>query len=586
MANDIIAHLNTQITTALTALSLPETDGGIEYPKNETHGDYASSVALTLFPKIKESDTNTYSSPLELAQQIVKQLEQHNDASIDTITAVAPGFINFTFSQTTLIDQFNQEFSKNDPITATNQGKKVIVEYSSPNIAKPFTIGHLRSTIIGQAIANIKSATGWTVLRDNHLGDWGTQFGKLIYAIKQNWIPFEHIEGSDTPVKLLVDLYVKFHEEAEKDDSLNDEARAWFKKLEDGDREARQLWQKCIDWSWKEFDRVYQRLGITFSPELNNGRGLGESFFEDKMQVVLDQLESKNLLSVGELGAKVVDFGEKHPPLMILKKDGATLYATRDLATDYYRLQTFQPYVIINEVGNEQSLYFKQIFEIESQLGWYQPHQRVHIGHGMYRFKDGKMSTRKGNVIWLEEVIDKAVQKAMEIIEADPKHNPEEKQQLAHDIGVGALKWNDLKGEAKRDIIFDWDEILSMKGNSGPYIQYTHARTCSLLAKATTTLNTMDSNAPLNTLERSLITWLIRFDATVKQADQTHNPSQIATYLYELCQRFNTFYNQHTILGQNPEQPAPPHRLTLTSQTKKIIHTGLSLLGIKAPEHM
>jgi arginyl-tRNA synthetase len=522
----MISHtIHQVITQALDSLNLPHISYTVEHPSNESFGDYTSNVAMVLFKELKQQENIQYQSPLNLAQAIAAAIEI-SGSNFSSITTAPPGFINFTVSSQGLIRSFNTFFTQSDLIQPKNNGKTVIVEYSSPNIAKPFTVGHLRSTIIGDAIANIKQATGWQVLRDNHLGDWGTQFGKLICAIKKNWIPFEQIESSDSPVKLLVDLYVRFHEEAEKDDSLNDEARAWFKQLEDGNPEARQLWQKCIDWSWREFDRIYQRLGITFSPELNNGRGLGESFFEDKMQVVLDQLEANNLLSTGELGAKVVDFGDKYPPLMILKKDGATLYATRDLATDYYRKYTFNPHTIINEVGAEQSLYFKQIFEIEYRLGWYQPEQRVHIGHGMYRFKDGKMSTRKGNVIWLEEVIDKAVQKAMEIIESDTGNGSDDKQQLAHDIGIGALKWNDLKGEASRDIVFDWDEILSMKGNSGPYVQYTHARASSVLAKAQTDAIQINQDANLNPEEVSLIRWLLRFTDIVDKADNANDPSR------------------------------------------------------------
>lgn len=586
MANDLITLLETQIKTALKKLNLPDVNINIEYPKNETHGDLASSVALTLYAKLREENNSTYASPMALAQTIADQLKQTNDQRFTSIDVLPPGFINFNISQTALLDQFNHEYAKETPVTATNQGKKVIVEYSSPNIAKPFTVGHLRSTIIGQAIANIKSATGWTVLRDNHLGDWGTQFGKLIYAIKQNWIPIQSIETADNPVELLVELYVKFHQEAETNPDLEAEARAWFKKLEDNDQQARSIWQQCVDWSWKEFDRIYRLLNVSFSHKLNQGRGLGESFFENKMQPVIDQLEQQKLLTIGEEGAKIVEF-ESMPPLMILKKDGATLYATRDLATDYYRLQTFQPDIIINEVGNEQSLYFKQIFEIETKLGWFKPHQRVHVGHGLYRFKDGKMSTRKGNVIWLSDVIEKAIKKAHHLINEGDNHSRlSDHDQLAKEIAIGALIWNDLKGEPKRDIVFDWDEILSMKGNSGPYIQYTHARTHSIHTKAAAAPEPIDLDAPINLEERALITWLIRFDSTIMKADQTLNPSVIATYLYELCQRFNTFYNQHTILGQKDGRQAPKHRLTLTNHTRKIIHTGLSLLGIPAPNKM
>jgi arginyl-tRNA synthetase len=561
------------INQALDTLNLPHVSYTVEHPSNQDFGDYATNVPLILFKQLKQQGDTQYQSPLNLAQTIAATIKDE-DSNFSSISAAPPGFINFTISNQGQIKSFNNFFTQSELIEKVNTGKTVIVEYSSPNIAKPFTIGHLRSTIIGDAIANIKAATGWKVLRDNHLGDWGTQFGKLICAIKKNWIPFEQIETSENPIKLLVELYVRFHEEAEKDKSLDDEARAWFKQLEDGNPEARQLWQKCINWSWKEFDRIYHQLNVTFSPEFNQGRGLGESYFEDKMNPIIDQLNSKRLLKTGELGAKVVEFGDQYPPLMILKKDGATLYATRDLATDYYRKTTYHPDCIINEVGAEQSLYFKQLFEIEYQLGWYQPGQRIHVGHGMYRFKDSKMSTRKGNVIWLDEVIQKAIAKSRQFTE---------NIDLAKQIAIGALKWNDLKGEAKRDIVFDWNEILSMKGNSGPYIQYTYARANSVIVKSDAKNHNLDPSIIFNDEERSLIRLLLRFSDVVNSADTRNDPSQLCTYLYDLCQRFNAFYNKHTILG-NPV--TAPGRLAITTQTKKVIGQGLTLLGIAAPEKM
>ena len=345
--------------------------------------------------------------PKDIAEDIIKELEKDKlFLGVVSKTEVAgPGFINFFLKDEAIIDSL--VIISKDPeafvITNTNKGKRVIVEYSSPNIAKPFTVGHLRSTIIGDAIANLLETTGWEVLRDNHLGDWGTQFGKQIYAIK-TWGNERQIENASNPVEELVALYVKFHKEAEKDDSINDKARLWFKKLEDGDSEARRLWKKCIEWSWKgEFDNIYKRLGFKgFYKDFEGGRGLGEAFFEDKMQIVIAELEQKNLLKEGKEGAKLFFFpDEKYPPAMLLKKDGATLYHTRDLATDKYRLIHYKPDLIINEVGAEQKLYFEQLFEMESMLGWYKKSQRIHVYHGLIHFKDGKMSTRKGNVIWL-----------------------------------------------------------------------------------------------------------------------------------------------------------------------------------------
>jgi arginyl-tRNA synthetase len=564
------------ISKSIQSFDLPATSFSIERPQNDSHGDYASNFALVTYPKLNNEQKKLYSSPKHLAEALVTLLNNNPDINqqFSSVIVAGPGFINFTLNQPSLIQSFNHLFSQQLLVDTPNTGKTAIIEYSSPNIAKPFTIGHLRSTIIGDAIANIKAATGWKVLRDNHLGDWGTQFGKLICAIKKNWIPLDQIESADNPVKLLVELYVRFHHEAETETGLEDEARLWFKKLEDGDAEAQSIWQKCIDWSWKEFDRIYQLLNISFATEFNQGRGLGESFFEDKMAPVIQELEQRGFLETGELGAKVVTFNQKYPPLMILKKDGATLYSTRDLATDKYRKDVYHPDLILNEVGSEQSLYFNQIFDIEYRLGWFEPGQRVHVGHGMYRFKEGKMSTRKGNVIWLEEVIAKAIEKSKQFT-TDEK--------LASDIAIGALKWNDLKGEAKRDITFDWDEILSMKGNSGPYVQYTYARTNSILDKANASVDPLSNSTELNLEEWSLLRWLLQFPEVVQASDTTNNPSQITTYLYELCQRFNLFYNKHTILGKN--QPVS-HRLSLTQLTHKTIKTGLDLLNIAAPARM
>jgi arginyl-tRNA synthetase len=482
---------------------------------HESHGDLTTNIALT---------TNA-GNARQLAQALVDDITS-NPASatiIERIEVAGPGFINVTLSNQIYIQQLREIIAQGDEYVLTPHlsQKKVIVEYSSPNIAKPFTVGHLRSTIIGDAIANLLEATGWNVLRDNHLGDWGTQFGKQIYAIK-TWGDEASLEASDNPVKDLVALYVKFHDEAEKDPDLEDRAREWFKKLESGDEEARHIWQKCIQWSWKEFQRIYEILGIQHSLEFQDGRGLGESFFEDKMQPVIQELDEKGFLKTGKEGAKLFFFpNDSYPPAMILKKDGTTLYHTRDLATDKYRKDTYQPDLIINEVGSEQSLYFQQLFEMERLLGWFEPHQRLHIGHGMIRFKDKKMSTRKGDVIWLQDVLEEAKKRALAL-----QHTPNDS--LAKQVAVGALKWNDLKGAPQRDIIFDWNEILNMKGNSGPYMQYTHARCCSVVLKSgmkTTSIKIDDKQIPTNLEEQRLLRHLIRYPDIVTQAAHSSYPS-------------------------------------------------------------
>ncbi len=567
-------QVTTCIHQALDELQLPKVSFVVEHPQIESHGDYAANIAMVLYPILKKEGNNTYPNPRALADAIVSKINDQTTqlSSYQTISVAGPGFINFSLQPSVFISELEAIRSEKDNYgkSDAHKNKNIIVEYSSPNIAKPFTIGHLRSTIIGDAIANLKAATGWNVFRDNHLGDWGTQFGKQIYAIKA-WGNETDIDNAVEPVKLLVDLYVKFHQEAELKPEIEDEARLWFKKLEDGDGEARRLWKKCIDWSWKEFASIYQELGIVHTE--NGGRGYGESYFEDKMGPVIDQLKQTNLLKEGKEGAQIVEFeGTKLPPLMILKKDGATLYATRDLAADLFRKQKYgDDITIINEVGAEQSLYFQQLYSIEVMLGWFKSEQRIHVGHGLYRFKDVKMSTRKGNVIWLKDVIEEA-----------------KKRSTSSEIAIGAIKYNDLKRKPLSDVVFDWDELLNMEGNSGPYLQYTYARCSSVLAKATNFTESESLYQP-NESELTVAKWLARFPETVTDAATNLAPHMLCEYAYELAQRYNSFYNHYSILG-NPEKPVDQSikqfRILLTAATRQVLKNTLSVLGIQCPEHM
>ena len=655
----------------------------VEIPLDLEHGDYTTNAAMILAGKLKRK-------PMEVAEEIISKIKDQRskikttsptDASssakasadkkamagkqnsnlkiFEKIEVARPGFINFWLSEWALLQKLNEASLGEQGFLDLGKKRKVVVEYSSPNIAKPFTIGHLRSTIIGDAVANLLEAGGWDVRRDNHVGDWGTQFGKQIYAIKE-WGNEGEIEKSDRPVKLLVDLYVKFHQEAaasnavEKKNvedamsasnavetnvtSIEDEARAWFKRLEEGDSEARRLWQKCIDWSWKEFEKIYKQLDVSFTE--NNGRGYGESFFEDKMDSIINELEQEKFLKESD-GAKLVFFPkDKYPPLMIVKKDGATLYSTRDLATDKFRLQEYgEDIVVINEVGVEQSLYFQQLFELEKMLGWFKEGQRIHIKHGHYRFKDQRMSTRKGNTIWLEDVLEEATRRAYKL--------SGEANNIADQVAIGAIKWNDLKRDSKQDIMFDWDDVLNMQGNSGPYLQYTFARTQSVikrskinpfgklrtsdqrsklqgknqnsnpmagaglqpgpecsgasyppslslrragkLAPAETTglprsFQSLAMTMPLKPEELALLRLLVRFGEVVGEAGERLAPNIVCNYLFILAQAFNLFYQKLPIL--KGEEEVREFRLGLTEVTGKVIRSGLELLGIKAPERM
>ncbi|OGK51887.1 arginine--tRNA ligase [Candidatus Roizmanbacteria bacterium RIFCSPLOWO2_01_FULL_41_22] len=566
------------ITAAVNKISTRSTVH-IQSPDNPQFGDYTTNIAMRLAKELKKN-------PLQMAEEIAKQIPK--DEIIEKVEVVKPGFINFWLTKETLSKNLIQILSNinNYGKSETTRGKKIIVEYSSPNIAKPFTIGHLRSTIIGDAIANLLEAAGWTVFRDNHLGDWGTQFGKQIYAIK-TWGNIGKIEKMQQPVKELVRLYVKFHKEAEKNPEIEEQGKIWFKKLEDGNEEARILWQKCIDWSWKEFNEIYDKLQVTFTE--NDGKGYGESFFEDKMDFIIKELQNKKLLTKSK-GAQIIAFPkDKYPPLMILKDDGATLYSTRDLATDKFRLTNSHysaDVLIINEVGAEQSLYFQQLFEAEKMLGWVKDNQRVHVKHGMYRFKDKKMSTRKGNVIWLEEVLEEAKKRAESL---SKQHQTDATvSQSYHDnaniIGIGALKWNDLKRSANMDILFDWDEILNMQGNAGPYMQYTYVRCRSVISKSNFSPKNKLPRIDYQAEELELMRMLEKYPSIVESAAVNMAPNLLCNYLFTLAQQYNLFYQKHPIL--KADQDTKNFRLALTTAVAQVIKNGLYLLGIQTVEKM
>jgi arginyl-tRNA synthetase len=543
----------------------------LEHPDEMSHGDFATNIALMLAKPLKKN-------PKELADKICEKINQTKIEEIEKVEVAGPGFINFYLSPKYFASSLAEILNKQE-----NYGKKtksfwskflskkgeqkVIVEYSSPNIAKPFTVGHLRSTIIGDAVANILEFSGHKVIRDNHLGDWGTQFGKLIVALKK-WSSIEAIEKSDKPIKDLVDLYVRFHDEAEKDKTLEDEGRAWFTKLEKGDKEAREIWQKCVNLSLKEFERIYKVLNIKFDTTH------GESFYEDKMADVIVDVKKAGIARESE-GAYLIFFeSEKYPPLMLLKTDGSSLYALRDLATDKWRKKEYgQNTIIINEVGMEQELQFKQLFEAEKLLGYAKEGERVHVAHGLYRFKEGKMSTRKGNVIWLDDVLNEAIERAGLI-----------NKETAEMVAIGALKFNDLKREAKGDINFDWDEILNLKGDSGPYLQYACVRAKSILEKAKKEGIKAKINLSGSVMPTELSKMLIRFPEIVERAGREYAPHYLATYLTTLASAFSSFYAQETVVDKNDINS--PYKVALSEAFLFVMKSGLNLLGIKVPEKM
>jgi len=477
---------------------------------------------------------------------------------IEKVDKVA-GFSNLWIKENVLVgeainilnDGFKTELSE------IGKNKTVVIDYSAPNIAKPFGIGHLRSTNIGQALYNIYQTLGWKCIGDNHLGDWGTQFGKMITAIK-HWGMEETIEG-------LEKLYVRFHKEAESNSELVDEAREWFAKLEKGDKEARDIWQKCVDISLKEFNRVYELLGVKID------YAYGEAFYENILAEIVNLLKEKNLTQKSE-GAEIVELPELAPAIL-LKSDGATTYFTRDLATIKFRVETWNPDLFIYEVGSEQSLYFKQVFAAAKLVGWDKHY--VHIGHGLIRWKTGKFSTRSGDTIHLSDIINTAMEQAKKIA-------PDNDVESIKTVAIGAIKFNDLASDPKKDVIFDWDRIMSMEGNSAPYLQYTFARAKSVLSKSQETNLQFPNNEKFDEEEIKLLRYFYIFSEKIIEAGERFSPAVLAEYLLNLARKYNEFYAICKIIGE----PEENKRLFLTKVTAKIIKVGLQILGIETLEKM
>lgn len=456
-------------------------------------------------------------------------------------------------------------------------GQTICIDYSSPNVAKNFHVGHLRTTIIGNSLYKIFSKLGYEVIRINHLGDWGTQFGKLIVAYKA-W-------GSEEAVKKdgvaeLMKLYVKFHEEAEKNPSLNDEARAWFSKMEHGDEEALKIWQWFKDISLIEYKRTYDLLGMDFDYYL------GESFYRDKTDAVVEKLKQANLLTESE-GAQIVNLDAYDmAPCLILKNDGSSIYATRDLAAIFYRKETWNFVKCLYVTGQEQKLHFKQVFKVVELLGneWAKD-QLVHIPYGLVSLEGAKLSTRSGNIIYAEDILLEAISKIKEIIE---EKNPDlpDKDETAKKIGVGAVLFNDLYNQRIKDVSFKWEKLLNFDGETGPYVQYTHARCCSILKKLDnfTPSSDIDYSALSDAEAIELLKEISRFPRVIKDAAERYEPSAIARFAVDVSQAFNKFYNACRIHVE--EESVKNARATLVYITKKTIKDAMELLGIDCPDQM
>lgn len=537
-------------------------------PKETSHGDLTTTIALKI-ARVKGV------SPREVAEKIVEGMQ--NSPSVERAEVAGAGYVNLWLKPVTLVEELETTEKMTKPRKANKKNAPVVIDYSAPNIAKPLGIHHILSTVIGQSLTNLYRHAGVETVAINHIGDWGTQFGKLAVAL-QKW---STKPVSECSLDDLLALYVKFHDEAEKDESLEDEGRAAFKKIEEGDTTLRNVWEQSVRITMKELDGIYDRLHVSFD------HTQGESFYEDKMKPIIDEGKKKGVFVPGKEGALIVEFPEETglSPAVVVKGDDATIYLTRDLATARYRIDTFHPQSILYVVDVAQQYYFKQLFETLKQLGWDLPTME-HVYFGRMSFKDRKMSTRKGNILKLEHVLDEAVKRADEIIaERGDTIQTDNPKELGEMMGIGALVYGILSQNRKMDLVFDWDKMLSFEGNSAPYLQYTHARAMSVLRKADVTSATMPKKIDaLTSSERILVGTLLQFGAVLDEARTEHLPHKLANYLYQLCQDFNSFYNTESIL--NSESSERELRLFLTSLTATVLKAGAELLTLRVPDRM
>lgn len=563
MKNKIIALIEANVE----GLSAEDISSLIEIPPKPELGDFA-------FPCFRLAKTMR-KAPQMIASDIKEAIGQVD--FLDDIQ-VQGAYLNFfvnkeMFVKSMVETALSDDFGSSD----IGSGETICIDYSSPNVAKNFHVGHLRTTIIGNSLYKIFSKLGYNVIRINHLGDWGTQFGKLIVAYKA-WGDEETVKRDG--VAELMKLYVKFHEEAEKNPALNDEARAWFTKMEHGDEEALRIWQWFKDISLIEYKRTYELLGMDFDYYL------GESFYRDKTADVVKRLSDAGLLTESE-GAQIVNLDEYDmAPCLILKNDGSSIYATRDLAAIFYRKETYHFSKCLYVTGQEQKLHFAQVFKVVELLGneWAKD-QLVHIPYGLVSLEGAKLSTRSGNVIYAEDILLEAISKIKEIIE---EKNPDipDKDETAKKIGVGAVIFNDLYNQRIKDVSFKWEKLLNFDGETGPYVQYTYARCSSILRKVPDFVagGIIDYTLLTDTESMDLLKEISRFPKVVFDASEKYEPSVVARFAVDVAQSFNKFYNANRI---NVEEKAlRDARMTLVHLTRKTIRDALLLLGIECPEQM
>lgn len=548
-------------------LSLEEIVGLIETPPNSEMGDYA-------FPCFRLAKVFR-KAPNMIAADLAESIEAK-----DAISKVEPagGYVNFFVNKSQLAKNvINDVLTQGKKYGHSELGKDktVVIDFSSPNIAKPFHIGHIRTTVIGNALYKIYDSQGYNTVRVNHLGDYGTQFGKLIVAFKK-WGNKEAVESN--PIPELLKLYIQFHDEAEKHPEMEDEARAWFTKLENDDKEAKDLWQWFRDESLKEFSRVYDLLDIEFDSYA------GESFYSDKMDRVIDIIKDKGLLEESE-GTNIVNLEEYNmTPALITKKDGSTLYMTRDLAAALYRKENYDFEKCIYVVGSQQSLHFQQLFKVLELIGFEWAKDMVHVPFGMVALEEGTMSTRKGRVVFLESVLRQAIEKTKETMLAK-NSNAENVDEIAKQVGVGAVVFQELSNSRIKDYTFSWERTLSFEGETGPYVQYTHARCCSVLRKANMDVTADVDYSVLSDADSSEVLKLIAsFNDSILAAMRKNEPHIVTRFVLDLAQAFNKFYHDNPILVDDIE--VKKARVALVAATKQTIENALSILGMGAPERM
>lgn len=556
-----------ELISQASDLDIATVSGILEIPPKADMGDYS-------FPCFQLAKTLRKAPPV-IASDIAEKI---GTPDILDKLEIKGAYINFFLKKELFVKSMVEQASvKNFGASSIGKGKTICIDYSSPNVAKNFHVGHLRTTIIGNSLYKIYSKLGYQVERINHLGDWGTQFGKLIVAYKA-WGSKESVEKDG--VSELMRLYVKFHEEADKNDSLNDEARAWFTKMEHGDKEALEIWQWFVDISLKEYKGTYELLGMEFD------HYLGESFYRDKTADVVERLQAANLLKESE-GARIVDLEEYNmAPCLITKKDGSSIYATRDLAAIFYRKATWNFDKCLYVTGQEQKLHFAQVFKVVELLGneW-AADSLVHIPYGLVSLEGAKLSTRSGNIIYAEDILLEAISKVKGVI-AEKNPGLENKDEVAKIVGVGAILFHDLYNQRIKDVSFKWDKVLNFDGETGPYVQFNYVRCASILRS----LPDFDENVDIDyslLLDDEAITLLkniSRFPQVIADAAEKYEPSIVARFVMDVAQSFSRFYNACRINVEDDDLRNA--RVKLVSLTKNTIKDALDLLGIQCPEQM